>query len=461
MIQLFDYQQKGVDDIRNAFRTNDNVLFVLPTGGGKTVVFSEIARLSVSKGSNVLILVHRIELLRQTSKALNKSGVKHGIINPKYTPSRFEKVQVASVQTLVKRLDQIDPPDLIIVDECHHAVSSTYKKITDYFFDARTLGVSATPIRSDGKGLNDCYDEIVSGPQISELIKRKRLVKPVMYAPPTNINFSKIKIVRGDYDKKEMLEIIDKPTITGDAVKHYTKLCPKTPAVAFCISIEHAEHVANEFRSAGYSAYSVDGTMDDETRTRILNGLGNGSVDVVASCDLISEGTDIPAIGCAILLRRTLSMSLYLQQVGRALRTVEGKTQAIILDHVGNYKLHGFPEDDREWSLEGTKKGKRGKQEREETLKVSQCESCYAVFEPAPICPICGEVQKRRDNMIEQVDGELELITEAQKIAIKQSKRIEIARAKKLEDLQELEKKYGYKRGWANHLFKSRNEKLF
>lgn len=464
MITLRDYQKNGVDDIRDQYIKGANSpLFVLPTGGGKTVVFCHVAGVASARGKRVWILVHRVELLRQTSKSLEKSGVKHGLINPKYTPDLMAQVQVASVQTVVRRLDKVPPPDLIIIDEAHHGNAGSWRKVRDHFPSAKVLGVTATPCRGDGRGLGvnagGLFDVMVMGPQIPDLIDRGYLVSPVVYAPPVQFDISDVRIVRGDYDSKQLQTSVDKPTITGDAVNHYMKLCPGVPAVAFCVSIKHAENVAEEFRAKGYRAYHVDGSMDDDIRARILNGLGDGSVDLVASCDLISEGTDIPAIGCAIMLRPTQSTGLYLQQVGRALRTSDGKTEAIILDHVGNVMRHGLPDEERDWSLEGKKrKGKRGPQEV--SIRIDQCEKCYSVHEPAPVCPVCGHIKPVKEVIPDKVDGELKQLTSADKERIKRDRRKEVASARTLEDLKSVAKSRGYKPGWAEHVFKSRNKDL-
>ena len=197
----------------------------------------------------------------------------------------------------------------------------------------------------------------------------------------------------------------------------------------------------------GYAAEAVDGAMDDADRKRILDGLGNGSVQVVCSCDLISEGTDIPAIACAILLRPTMSEGLYIQQVGRALRTMDGKEHAIILDHVGNVLRHGLPDMEREWSLEGRPKGKR-KTSDEPTIGVKQCKSCFAVFAPAPQCPECGAAVEMQGRKIEHVDGELTEITTVER----KLKRMEVGQARTLDDLKRIASERGYKRGWVYHM---------
>lgn len=463
MIRLRDYQTDLVSKIRNSYKHNNKaVMAVLPTGGGKTVVFSHIAASVASRGKRVVVLVHRVELLRQTSAALTKSDVDHGLINPQFTPDYTKSVQVASVQTLVNRLGKLPAPDLIVVDECHHANAGSWRKIIAAFPNALVLGVTATPIRGDGTGLGahcgGIFDDLVEGPQVPWLIENGYLVKPIIYAPLERLSLKGVKVVRGDYDQKELAKRVDKPKITGDAVDHYRRLCPGTPAVVFCVSVAHAQHVSDEFRAAGFRAYPVDGSMEDDVRKRILGGLGNGSVDVVCSCDLISEGTDIPAIGCAILLRPTQSTGLYIQQVGRALRTLEGKEHAIILDHVGNVLTHGLPEEHREWSLDGEVKKKKGKgASAEKKVNVRQCLSCYAMHEPAPKCPICGHVYEVKQP--KQEEGELKQLTAEQMVAIKRNRNSEVAKADSLEALMAIARARGYKNGWAQHIWSSRQKK--
>lgn len=463
MIKLRDYQSDLVSKIRTSYQAGKKaVLAVAPTGAGKTVIFSHIAASVAARGKRVIVLVHRVELLRQTSAALSKSGVDHSLINPKFTPDYRKSVQVASVQTLVKRLHMMPKPDLIVVDECHHANAGSWRKIIAEFPTAHVLGVTATPIRGDGTGLGvdagGVFDDLVEGPQVPWLISKGYLVKPVVYAPMERLDLKGIKVVRGDYDQTELAKAVDKPKITGDAVQHYKRLCPGAPAVVFCVSIAHAMHVADEFRGAGFRAYPVDGSMEDDIRKRILGGLGNGSVDVVCSCDLISEGTDIPAIGCAILLRPTQSTGLFLQQVGRALRTCEGKDRAIILDHVGNVLVHGLPEEFREWSLEGEIKKKKKKGDKQEVkVQVRQCEKCFVMHEPAPVCPSCGFIYSVKQPI--QEEGELRQMTAEEEIIVKRNRNKEVAKAGTLEELNAIAKARGYKPGWATYIWQSREKK--
>lgn len=447
MIQLRPYQERAVQALRAAYASGKRApMLVLPTGGGKTVVFTYVAANAVAKGNRVLVLVHREELLNQTSAALSKFGVAHGKIHPRFTPAYWELCQVASVQTLVRRLDKIAPPDLIVVDECHHANAGTWKRILEAFPQARILGVTATPCRSDGKGLGEVFDEMIEGSSISELIELGYLVEPICFAP-SRPDLSGVQTRGGDYAAEQLAEAMEKSKITGDAIAHYKRLADGLPAVAFCASVQHAEQVAEDFRAAGYRAESVDGTTDDERRAEILAGLGNGTVDIVASCNLISEGTDIPAIGCAILLRPTKSLSLFIQQVGRALRVCEGKEHAIILDHAGNVLEHGLPDNPRYWSLDGIAKKKK---KDEKQIGAKQCPSCFAVHKPQlRICPCCGhQYRAQQSRELEYEDGELERLVSAAEHERKR-KRTEIGRANTLAELVAIEKARGYRPGWA------------
>ncbi len=444
-MQLRPYQIESINSVREAFRSGRRApLLVLPTGAGKTVVFSWIA---ANAKVNVLILVHRRELLKQTSAKLSAFGVSHGLISPHYTPKYSERVQVASVQTLVNRLDKIQRPGLIVIDEAHHANAGTWETVLNHYGSKR-LGVTATPVRSDGRGLIEAFDALCVGPTVKELIDLNFLTRPKVYAPAKQVDLSGVRSNGGDYVRSELSEAMDKPTITGDAVKFYRRLADGVPAVVFCVSVVHAMHVAASFRSAGYRSEAVYGDMKESDRKRILNGLGD-YIDVVCSCDIISEGTDIPAIGCAILLRPTQSEGLYLQQVGRALRCYPGRTEAIILDQVGNVLRHGMPDDDRPWTLEGRKKGERRKTDE---VKASQCPSCFAVYPSGRICPECGHERELTPREIEQVEGEL---IEVQRV----ERRKEQGRARTLEALRAIEREKGYRRGWAERVYHGRKRK--
>jgi len=460
-IQLRDYQARAVHELRHAFREGArSPLFTLATGGGKTFVFSYIAQQAAQRGGHVLILVHRQELLMQASRSLDVLDVAHGLIAPGHS-STLDNVQVASVQTLVRRLKKITwEPSLIIVDEAHHAVAGSWRKILDAFPTALVLGVTATPCRLDGQGLGrdagGVFDDLILGPSIPELVAAGHLCDSKVYAPPMVANLDGVKQRAGDFAKGEVAERMDKPTITGNAVGHYQRLAPGKPAIAFCASVAHAEHVAEEFRASGFRSASLDGSLPDGERKQRIDDLASGKIHVLTSCEIVSEGFDLPVVTAAILLRPTASEGLYLQQVGRALRPFPGKEYAIILDHVGNVLTHGLPDDEREWTLEGRPK-RRGTSESGPPVR--QCEACYTCHRPAPECPACGYRYKIDDRQPEEVAGELKEITKAEKIALRRVRVSEESGCTTLEDLQKLGEARGYKPGWAAHRFEARQRK--
>ena len=344
-----------------------------------------------------------------------------------------------------------------LVHNCHHAVAGQWRQITDANPQAKLLGLSATPERLDGKGLGvnagGVYETMVLGPSVKELICDGYLSAPRVFAPPVGFDDTGLKSVAGDYDLKEMALRLDKPKIIGNAVKHYAKLCEGMPAIAFCATVEHAQHTAEEFKKAGYNFKCIDGTMDDCDRRDATEGLGNGKYDGLTSCEIISEGTDIPVVGCAIFLRKTKSLAKYLQQAGRVLRPYPGKEYSIILDHVGNVELHGFPDDDREWSLDG--RAKKSKQKDEFFMRT--CPNCYACYKSSlKACPVCGCEQSIKSKQeIEFVEAEL---VERERAAAKEQAEKERKAANKFQQLVELGKRRGYTNAyaWAKHVFNAR-----
>jgi len=454
-MQLRDYQNDLIKILREAYAEGSRwPLVALATGGGKTIIFCHVAQGAVQRGNRVLILVHRVELLKQCSRALTALGVPHGLIAPGFSRSR-DAVQVGSIQTVARRLAEIDPPDLIVMDEAHHACAGSWATVRAAWPDARGLGVTATPIRLDGRGLGEVFDRLLPGMSTAELTRRGFLSPCVVYAPPMVADLAGLRMQAGDFARGEMGRRVDRPSITGDAMEHYARICPHVPAIAFCASVEHAEHVAAQFSAAGFTARSIDGSMEDAKRAEAIADLGAGRMDVLTSCDIVSEGTDIPIVGAAILLRPTQSLGLYMQQVGRVLRPAPGKTRAVILDHVGNVMRHGLPEEEREWSLAGRPKKRKGPHDDEEELKIRACPKCYAAHAPAPKCPYCGHVYEVLARVIEQVAGELAVLDQAALTAHRAARKAQAA-AKTLEELRAIERERGYRPGWARHIFYGR-----
>lgn len=406
MILPRKYQLDIENAIRAAFRVGHRcVLMVLSTGGGKTYIFCKMTHGAIAKGNRVVIGVHRKELHDQVSKMLREFQVPHGSIMAGFPINQFHPVQIASIQTLVKRLDKIQPPDLFVVDEAHHCASGSYQTILNAWPLARVVGVTATPERLDGKGLGSIFSHMVRGPEMSWLISQGFLARPKYLSIPIGWTDEGKQLRAGDF-KPEDMAFLDTPKIVGDVVAHYQKHADGMTAIAFCVNVKHAEDLAEAFRVGGIAAASIDGTMAKETRRGVLSGLAAGAVRVLTSCELVSEGFDLPAVGAAILARPTASLGLYLQQVGRALRPHPDKPRAIICDHVGNVRRHGLAEEFREWSLEGSSERKK-KQKQEPKLACRQCPSCYAVHAPAFVCPECGYDYRKNMESPETADGEL------------------------------------------------------
>jgi superfamily II DNA or RNA helicase len=461
-VQLRPYQEAAIQGLRDAFAADyHSPLLVLPTGGGKTVCFSYLTSRLQAAGKRVVILVHRDELVDQVSETLSRFDVAHGYIAAGRMYDRRHRVHVASVQTLARRMDRVAVPDYVICDEAHHCIgASTWGRVVAEWRSKlpslRLIGVTATPERLSGEGLGEVFDEMVLGPTTRELVDLGALSEYRLFAPAQQLDLSGVKSRMGDFVKGEVAARVDKPAIIGSAVGEYRKRMDGQPAVAFCVSIEHAEHVAEQFRAQGYRAAKLDGTMERSLRKGIVSDFGRGAINVLTSVDVISEGFDVPGIVGAILLRPTQSLGLYLQQVGRALRTAPGKPHAVILDHVGNSSRHGLPDDPREWSLlgRGERKGKGAKDP--DDVAIRQCPTCFAVSPAAAAkCRECGAVFPLKPRTIEEVAGTL---SEVEVARVKREAKREQAAAQTLEDLIRLGTARGYKNavGWAKHLFAAR-----
>lgn len=449
-MRLRPYQHQGVASIRAAFSAgNRRVLFVLPTGGGKTIVFSLVTSTAAARGKRVCVLVHRQELVDQVSGSLAATGVPHGIVAAG-RPETADPVQVASVASLVRRLDRTAPFDLLVADEAHHAVAGTWRAVIEAMPQAFVLGVTATPERLDGRGLGDAFDTMVQGPSVADLTAAGFLVPAAVYAPPATVDFAALKTQAGDFAAGEAGAAMSAAAVVGNAVEHYGRLCRGVPAVAFCCGIAHSRLVAARFNAAGFRAAHVDGDTEPAERRRLIAAIGTGSLDVLTNAGLISEGVDVPAIGAAILLRPTQSLGLYLQQVGRALRPGPGKCRAIILDHAGNSLRHGLPDDPRDWTLDA--KPRRSRKEREAGGR--RCPACDAVSPPGSrACIACGEVLAPTTQEVAEIEAELVMV-EQDRLRLKlrdMPYRRAVAWADTEDKLRAVARARGYHHGWVRH----------
>ena len=465
-IVLRDYQQQQLADLRAALKVHRRVCAVMPTGAGKGQTIGAIARGAASKGRRVMVLAHRAELIEQLTGTVRAWGLEPDVIAPGHR-IQVRQVAVGSVQTVVRRLKALPAPDLIIQDEAHHLVAgSVWGRIISAWPDANLIGKTATPERLDGKGLGveagGYFEALVLGPSAAWMVEQGWLAKPRVFSWPGARNSKLRRRQMGEFDLEQAARAFGDRAAIGDAVSHYRRRLHPGTAICFCCTIEHADQMAGAFRAAGVRAASVSGSTPADQRKRLIAGLGTGEVEVLSSCMIISEGTDIPSVGGAILMRPTASLSLYLQMVGRALRPAPGKQEAVILDHVGNAHRHGLPTDEREWHLAGRRR-REGV-----SIPIKDCPHCFCSCPSAAhVCPDCGHLflTDERDEQrrgIQQLEGELVEVTGAARHRPKPNqqqrprRRHPAAGCKTFEQLLEREQERGYKPGWARHVWESR-----
>ena len=376
-MQLRPYQSQSIADVASRYTADHRgVLLVMPTGAGKTVVFTRLAQ----ETGRILIVVPRIELVAQTRDKLWRYGVRHGVIAAgSRDVDAGARVQVAMAQTLVRRILILEF-DLIILDECHLAASDTYRKILARLGNARILAVTATPFRLDGQGFGHFASALVCGPSVTDLTALGSLVPAITYSVPT-VDLSNLTRSKGEFDAGAF-----ETSITGDVVAHYQRLAKGRQAIVFAASVKHADKLRVEFVAAGIAAATVTGETPSHDRAILLQLLHNGTLQVICNYGVLTEGFDCPPVSCIVIARATTSCALWIQMAGRGLRPSGGKVNCILLDHGGNACRHGGIEYEREYSLQGVKV----KAPNEGTL-AKVCTLCAAVMPvTAKVCPVCG-----------------------------------------------------------------------
>lgn len=409
---LRDYQQAAIEALRQHIREGcRRLLLVLPTGAGKTSVAAAMIEGAVAKGKVVHFWAHRLELITQASQRLAGLGIEHGIIMADHPARRqWARVHVASVQTLRNR-QHVAPPDLIFLDEAHRARAKTYTEILKRYPAAVVVGLTATPIRTDGKGLGNLFERMVCGPSVAELTSMGYLVSTRVFAP-SKPDTASVKVTAGDYNQQQLAGVMDKPTITGDIVAHWLKLGEGRITIVFCVDVEHSKHVRDQFLAAHIPAAHLDGETPTREREGLLADLAAGRIRVLTSVGVLCEGWDCPPASCAILARPTKSLSLYLQMAGRILRPYPGKPDALILDHAGCSLAHGLVDDERDWELGKDRKRQDGPLIDLNVNVPKVCPKCFRVYSRAVLlCEPCNYrffVAKREGPRL--VAGELQQV---------------------------------------------------
>jgi superfamily II DNA or RNA helicase len=341
MIELRPYQTEIIAEFeRQVAAGRKRILMVAPTGSGKTVIGSDIIKSRTAQLlRSALVIAHRREIIRETHQKLFAHGVRSGIIQAGFDPRPLERVQVASIDTLRVRAIRskampLPPADLLVIDECHHAPARTYQEIIDAYPDAILLGLTATPCRGDGRGLGGIFEVMIECPQVAALIQQEHLVRTRVYAP-IDPNLTGVGTRTGDYIESQLAERMDKPKLIGDIVTHWHKFAERRKTVAFAVNVAHSIHLRDEFVRSGVRAEHIDGGTPKDERDATLARLASGQIEVVTNCQVLTEGFDLPELGCCILARPTRKMGLYRQMVGRVLRPAPNKVDAIVLDHSG------------------------------------------------------------------------------------------------------------------------------
>ncbi|MCL6480031.1 MAG: ATP-dependent helicase [Peptococcaceae bacterium] len=335
-----------------------------------------------------------------------------------------------------------------VVHNCHHSTANTWRKLLAAYPEAYVVGLTATPARLGGEGLGDIFESLVIGPSVKQLIDWGNLAMYQYYAPPIKANLEGLRVRYGDYIQSDIALRMDRSEIIGDAIEQYQRLVPGKRAVCYCVSRAHSEHTAEMFRAAGVPAVHIDGETPDAVRKAAIEQFRTGEVRVICNVDLISEGFDVPAMEAVILMRPTQSLTLYIQQSMRPMRPDADNPDkvAVIIDHVGNVYRHGLPDEDRAWTLEGSKK-KGQSLPREVALR--QCPKCYAAHRPVPLCPLCGyKYAPAERSEPEQRRGELVKIDELER----KRRRQEVGRARNITDLEQIALRRGYSLRWITKI---------
>lgn len=460
-VTLYSDQSALVGKLAASMARTKSPLLQSATGSGKTRMAAHMIDRARLKGNRAGFIVPRKTLFAQTAETFDGFDIPFGCIAAGYKPSPFEKVQLISAGTLSRRLDKAPKLDVVFIDECHFG-GTELDRIINHYKDAGSwvVGLSATPMKTNGQGMGEWYNELIEGPSVKWLMENQRLSKYRLFAPDTP-DLSALRITNGEYVQKDvdgyMTSDETGKKLVGNAANHYKKNSMGKLNVSFCTSIKHAEITAGIFNERGIPSVAVSGKTDKNELKRIIKAYAKREILNICNAQLLAFGFDLSqASGIDVTIESmndlapSNSLPWQLQKWGRALRM---KSDAAILnDHAGNVGRHGMPDSDREWTLEAKKK-RGGSSEKTEPTR--QCTECFFCHRPSPECPNCGHVYPVIGRQVEEVDGELVEVTDVATMSIPQQVGI-IARKDGLKGLQEYAKANGYKPSWAYQQMKFR-----
>ena len=451
--QLRDYQTDLIDRTQQSWNAgNRRVMLQLPTGGGKTICFSHIIQMFVAIGKTILVLAHRQELITQAAeKITTMTAIEPGIIKAGIKPNYSSPIQVASIQSLTRRLSNCPQFDLVVIDEAHHSTANSYRSILANFPDSQILGVSATPIRLDGSGFRGLFDELICGVTVKELIKMGSLSPFKYFVPERSMSLVGLRKRGGDYSAESIEDANPSESVAADCLRAYGDYLQDKQVVVFAVSVQHSQAIACSFSANGIPAAHLDGTSDSQTRSQTMTAFREGRIRVLTNCALFDEGLDISGLDGVILARPTDSLGRYLQMVGRSLRPSPDKSHASIIDLAGNWEKHGLPDDERLWSLDGVETVNRGKNKKLQRSPDGRVEEIIIDLTPSDI-QLCEVTRTELDEW----EDKFKRLVLAQQIKGYQPYSL-VYRLMELKAPLEVWKmlgKYlGYKRKWAWHRF--------
>lgn len=415
-MKIREYQNRAIEGLRKSISDGNNKpILCLPTGGGKSVIFGKMIDSIVENGKTVLWIVHRRNLVFQMRDSLKEHfGIDAGVIMAGVESETNKQVQLCTIQSYGRRLSlsALDynrffiEADVVMVDECHRSISKTYQNVLKLYKDKMIIGCTATPMRSDQRGLGEVFNDLVDVVGVSELTKDGFLC-PARYFVPKSIDLEGVITSMGDYQVKSLAAKTNTKKLIGDIVENWLRIADNRKTLVFCVNVAHSVAVCEAFQDAGIKAAHLSAKSTDDERDETFEAINRGDITVLTNVGLYQEGLDVPSISCVVMARPTKSLGLYRQCGGRGLRPEDGKNDLIFIDHGNVIETHGLLDWPVVWSLDGKKKAWQ-KPTRKQTERLVRCRACGLTFEGTKVCPDCGTEVKSFGKKIETIDAELE-----------------------------------------------------